>query len=241
MSRSSTYTWGMRTLLEANDINVFYDEFHAVQGVDIRVGEGEIVGLVGPNGHGKTTLLQAICGLLPIRSGCVVFEGEDVTRLDAPALVTRGITYVAEERNLFPDMTVLENLALGAYQRRGREHYAKNLELVFELYPRLAERKSQLASTLSGGEAQMVALGRGLMSGARFMAIDEPSLGLAPNLVSSMLQTVRRLNQEGITILLVEQNVSQLEDMVHRMYRLEEGRNAGERDFASAPSASESN
>lgn len=229
----------MRALLEASDINVFYDEFHAVQGVDIHVGEGEIVGLVGPNGHGKTTLLQALCGLLPIRSGRVVFADEDVTRLEAPALVSRGMVYVAEERNLFPDMTVMENLALGAYERRGRAQYAHNLELVFELYPRLAERRNQLASTLSGGEAQMVALGRGLMSAARFMAIDEPSLGLAPNLVASMLQTIQRLNQEGITILLVEQNVSQLEGMVHRMYRLEEGRIAGERDLASAPQASE--
>ena len=231
----------MRALLEATEINVFYDEFHAIQGVDVRVGAGEIVGLVGPNGHGKTTLLQALCGLLPIRSGRVVFEGEDVTRLDAPALVSRGIAYVAEERNLFPDMTVMENLALGAYQRRGREQYARNLELVFELYPRLAERRNQLASTLSGGEAQMVALGRGLMSAARFMAIDEPSLGLAPNLVSNMLQTIRRLNQEGITILLVEQNVNQLEGMVNRIYRLEEGRIAGERDFAANSSAPESN
>ncbi len=217
-------TWGMRQLLEVRDIDVFYDEFHAVQGASLMVREGEIVGLVGPNGHGKTTLLKSLCGLLPIRSGEVRFDNESVVRLPAPELVARGIVYVAEERNLFPDMTVMENLRLGAYQRRGRERFDQNLELVFELYPRLAERRNQEARTLSGGEAQMVALGRGLMSAAKFMAIDEPSLGLAPNLVADMLETIKRLNKEGITILLVEQNISALEGMVHRLYRMEEGR-----------------
>lgn len=214
----------MRKLLDVRGIDVFYDEFHAVQAASMEVGEGEIVGLVGPNGHGKTTLLKAICGLLPIRSGELSFEGESIVRNGAPDLVSRGIVYVAEERNLFPDMTVMENLRLGAYQRRGRERFNRNLDLVFELYPRLAERRHQEARTLSGGEAQMVALGRGLMSAAKFMAIDEPSLGLAPNLVKDMLVTIQRLNREGITILLVEQNVSALSGMVHRTYHMEEGR-----------------
>lgn len=213
------------------NVNVFYDEFHAVQDADMRVDHGEIVALVGPNGHGKTTLLQAICGLLPVRSGRIIFDGESVEHLRAPDLVGRGMVYVAEERHLFPDMTVMENLSLGAYQKRGRENFAKNLELVFELYPRLAERKHQLAQTLSGGEAQMLALGRGLMSSGRFMAIDEPSLGLAPNLVADMLETIRRLNTEGITVLLVEQNVNQLKGLVNRCYRIEEGRIVGETEI----------
>jgi len=218
-------------LLEVQNVNVFYDEFHAVQDANMRVDHGEIVALVGPNGHGKTTLLQAICGLLPVRSGSITFDGESVEHLRAPDLVARGVVYVAEERHLFPDMTVMENLSLGAYQKRGRENFAKNLELVFELYPRLAERKHQLAQTLSGGEAQMLALGRGLMSSGRFMAIDEPSLGLAPNLVADMLETIRRLNREGITVLLVEQNVHQLEGLVSRCYTIEEGRTVGETDI----------
>lgn len=214
----------MKTLLDVRGIDVFYDEFHAVQGASLEVREGEIVGLVGPNGHGKTTLLKAICGLLPIRSGEVEFEGVAIARRQAPDLVSRGIVYVAEERNLFPDMTVMENLRLGAYQKRGRERLRQNLDLVFELYPRLAERRNQEAGTLSGGEAQMVALGRGLMSAAKFMAIDEPSLGLAPNLVKDMLMTIQRLSREGITILLVEQNVNALSGMAHRTYQMQEGR-----------------
>jgi branched-chain amino acid transport system ATP-binding protein len=214
----------MKTLLDVREVDVFYDEFHAVQGASLEVREGEIVGLVGPNGHGKTTLLKAICGLLPIRRGEVEFEGESIARRQAPELVSRGIVYVAEERNLFPDMTVMENLRLGAYQKRGRERFQRNLDLVFELYPRLAERRNQEAGTLSGGEAQMAALGRGLMSAAKFMAIDEPSLGLAPNLVKDMLATIQRLSREGITILLVEQNVSALSGMAHRTYQMQEGR-----------------
>lgn len=215
-------------MLEVQNVNVFYDEFHAVQDASLHVEHGEIVALVGPNGHGKTTLLQAICGLLPVRSGRITLNGESVEHLRAPDLVARGMVYVAEERHLFPDMTVMENLSLGAYQKRGRENFANNLELVFDLYPRLAERKHQLARTLSGGEAQMLALGRGLMSAGRFMAVDEPSLGLAPNLVTDMLETIRRLNANGITVLLVEQNVNQLEGLANRCYRMEEGRIAGE-------------
>ena len=215
-------------MLNVESVNVFYDEFHAVQDASLRVERGEIVALVGPNGHGKTTLLKAICGLLPVRSGRIFLEGEPTERLRAPDLVARGVVYVAEDRHLFPDMTVMENLSLGAYQKRGREAFSRNLELVFELYPRLAERRKQPARTLSGGEAQMLALGRGLMSAGRIMAIDEPSLGLAPNLVHDMLETIRRLNAEGITILLVEQNVGELERLADRAYRMEEGRVVGE-------------
>jgi len=190
----------------------------------MRVTKDEAVGLIGANGHGKSTLMKAICGLIPIRSGEVTFAGERINDLTAPEIVARGLVYVAEDRRLFPDMTVRENLDLGAYLPHARKCKAKNLNLVFDLFPRLKERRDQVARTLSGGEAQMLALARGLMSAARFMAIDEPSLGLAPNLVQSMLRTIGRINKEGITILLVEENVAQLETLIDRVYVLEEGR-----------------
>jgi branched-chain amino acid transport system ATP-binding protein len=215
-------------LLSVESLNVYYDQFHVIQDLSLEVRAGEAVGLVGPNGHGKSTLLKAICGLIPSASGNVSFRGEAIKGKSAPDLVHRGLVYVAEDRRLFPEMTVRENLMLGAYPRRGRERKDENLKLVFGLYPRLKERQDQLANTLSGGEAQMLALGRGLMSGADFMAIDEPSLGLAPNLVRTMLETIERIKKSGITIMLVEQNTSQLEKFIDRVYVLEEGRIAAE-------------
>lgn len=215
-------------MLEIDNIHVFYNDFHVLHSVSLKVREGEAVGLVGANGHGKSTLLKAICGLIPVRSGNILFDGENINKLGTPALVERGMVYVAEERHLFPDMSVLENLMLGAYLPQAQKEKDRNLELVFELYPRLNERRDQRANTLSGGEAQMLALGRGLMSAARFMAIDEPSLGLAPNLVSDMLGTIKRVNEMGISVLLVEQNLAQLEKVLPRIYRLEEGAIIGE-------------
>ena len=215
-------------MLEVDGIHVFYDDFHVLHSVSLHVGRGEAVGLVGANGHGKSTLLKAICGLIPVRSGTIRFDGEIVNRLATPALVRRGMVYVAEERHLFPDMTVLENLLLGAYLPRARKEKEANLTLVFDLYPKLRERERQMAKTLSGGEAQMLALGRGLMSAARFLAIDEPSFGLAPNLVHDMLRTIRRVNEMGITVLLVEQHLAQLGPAISRVYRLEEGEIVGE-------------
>jgi branched-chain amino acid transport system ATP-binding protein len=215
-------------LLKVEGLNVYYDQFHVIQDLSLVVPAGEAVGLVGPNGHGKSTLLKAICGLLPIASGKVWFKGEQINGKSAPDLVQRGLVYVAEDRRLFPEMTVRENLMLGAYLPRGQERKDENLRLVFGLYPRLKEREDQLANTLSGGEAQMLALGRGLMSAADFMAIDEPSLGLAPNLVRTMLDTIESIKKSGITIMLVEQNTSQLEKFIDRVYVLEEGKNAGE-------------
>ena len=220
--------WEQSILLKVEGLNVYYDQFHVIQDLSLEVLAGEAVGLVGPNGHGKSTLLKAICGLLPIASGKVSFKGEQINGKSAPDLVQRGLVYVAEDRRLFPEMTVRENLMLGAYLSRGQERKDENLRLVFGLYPRLKEREDQLANTLSGGEAQMLALGRGLMSAADFMAIDEPSLGLAPNLVRTMLDTIESIKKSGITIMLVEQNTSQLEKFVDRVYVLEEGKNAGE-------------
>ncbi len=211
-------------MLEVRNLNVFYEEFHVLQGVSLHVEEREAVGLIGANGHGKSTLLKAICGLIPIKSGDVLFKGERINHLSAPERVKRGLVYVAEERHLFPEMTVGENLRLGAYLPRARKRKEESLKLVCDLFPRLRERQDQLARTLSGGEARMLALGRGLMSAAEFTAIDEPSLGLAPNLVQNMLNTIERINEAGITILLVEQNTSQLEKFIDRVYVLEEGK-----------------
>jgi branched-chain amino acid transport system ATP-binding protein len=220
--------WEQSILLKVEGLNVYYDQFHVIQDLSLEVLAGEAVGLVGPNGHGKSTLLKAICGLLPIASGKVSFKGEQINGRSAPDLVQRGLVYVAEDRRLFPEMTVRENLMLGAYLSRGQERKDENLRLVFGLYPRLKEREDQLANTLSGGEAQMLALGRGLMSAADFMAIDEPSFGLAPNLVRTMLDTIESIKKSGITIMLVEQNTSQLEKFIDRVYVLEEGKNASE-------------
>ncbi len=218
-------------MLEVEHLHVFYDDFHVLHSVSLHVRPGEAVGLVGANGHGKSTLLKAICGLIPARSGDIRFDGETVNGCSTPALVEKGMVYVAEDRRLFLDMSVQENLLLGAYLPQAQKEKARNLDLVFDLYPRLKERREQMAKTLSGGEAQMLALGRGLMSAAKFMAIDEPSLGLAPNLVHDMLQTIRRVNEMGITILLVEQNLGQLENFIRRVYRLEEGEIVGEEDW----------
>lgn len=211
-------------MLSVDKINVFYDDFHVLHDVSLEVREGEIVGVVSPNGHGKSTLLKAICGLIPIVSGQVFFRDKRVNGMRAPDLVNRGIVYVAEDRRLFPDMTVKENLLLGAFFSRGRQKKDQNMKGVYKLYPILHERQNQVARTLSGGEAQMLALGRGLMSAPDFLAIDEPSLGLAPNLVQSVLETIKRLNDQGLTILIVEQSLSLIEGVIKRIYRLEEGK-----------------
>ncbi len=210
-------------MLNVRDIDVFYDDLHILHGVSLDVGAGELVGVVGANGHGKSTLLKAVCGLVPVASGDIVYAGESIGRRSVSELVQRGLVYVAEDRRLFPDMTVKENLLLGAFLARGRDHEQSSLKRVFDLYPRLAERQEQLARTLSGGEAQMLALGRGLMSAPSLLAIDEPSLGLAPKLVDTMLETIAELKNTGTTILLVEQSLGLIDGIVDRVYRLEEG------------------
>ncbi|KIC22973.1 MULTISPECIES: ABC transporter ATP-binding protein [unclassified Leisingera] len=210
-------------MLEVKGVNAFYSDFHVLHDASLRVNKGELVAVVGANGHGKSTLLKTICGLVPAKSGQITFDGQDIAGRKAPHLVGRGLVYVAEDRRLFPDMSVLENLQLGAYLPEARRREKENLDRVFSLYPRLAERRSQLCRSLSGGEAQMVALGRGLMSNPSLLAIDEPSLGLAPNLTETMLRTVSQLNREGLTVLLVEQSLALLEGMIDRVYSIEEG------------------
>ncbi|NIS70505.1 MAG: ATP-binding cassette domain-containing protein [Proteobacteria bacterium] len=210
-------------MLEVEAIDTFYGEFQVLRGVSVEVGDGELRVLLGPNGHGKSTLLKAICGLLTPASGSVRFGGEEISKLPIEKVVEMGITYIAEDRELFPDMTVMENLKMGAYNRNARGREDENLEYVFGLFPKLKQMKKQLASTLSGGEARMLAIGRGLMSNAQFLAIDEPSLGLAPILRIEVFNKIGEIHQKGISILLVEQNIPQLADLADKIYLMEEG------------------
>lgn len=211
-------------MLKITHLDAYYGQFHVLKDVSLHVGPGEVVVMLGPNGHGKSTLLKAVCGLVEKVEGAIQYKGQDITGLPAEKLVNGGLTYIAENRELFPQMTVLENLKLGAYSKNARSSEKENLERVFSLFPRLAERKKQLASTMSGGEARMLAIARGLMSNAEFLCVDEPSLGLQPNLRFEVFNIIREINRQGKTILLVEQNIPQITEMADRLYVLEEGR-----------------
>ena len=213
----------MSALLRLDGLEAGYGDLTAVSGVSLEVRRGEAVALIGSNGAGKTTTLRAICGLLPVRAGRIEFEGARLDGLGSSQIVARGIAHVPEGRQLFPTMTVRDNLELGgrAVARRQRDDA---LELVFALFPRLRERERQLAGTLSGGEQQMCAIGRGLMARPRLLLLDEPSLGLAPVAVKLIFETLQRVNGGGTTILLVEQNVPRALQLSHRGYVLENGR-----------------
>lgn len=200
------------------DIQVLYD-------IDMHIHEGEIVALFGPNGHGKSTLLKAISGVHPATSGSILFKGDDIASTAAHKIVEMGIAYIPEERFLFPDMTVMENLNMGAYNPNARQAMGENLEFVFEVFPRLAERKTQLCSTLSGGEARMVAIARGLMSNASMLMVDEPSIGLSPGMKFAVFEAVERVNKEkNYTILIVEQEIEHALRMANRIYQIKKGR-----------------
>jgi len=211
-------------VLEVDRIDTYYGEFQALKEVSLNVREGELVVVFGPNGHGKSTLLKTICGLLTPASGYVKFDGEQIDGMPTEKIVGMGMVYIAEDRHLFPDMTVLENLKLGAYGARARLKEAENLDYVFQLFPRLKDWRKRSASTLSGGEARMLAIGRGLMAEARFLAIDEPSLGLAPMVRRDVFRTIKEINETGISVLLVEQSVTQISEMADRTYLMEDGR-----------------
>jgi branched-chain amino acid transport system ATP-binding protein len=211
-------------ILQVEDIKVRYSGLPVLQGVSVKVGPGEIVCVIGANGAGKSTLLRAIMGSQRVFEGRVIFMGREIHKLRTEEIVQMGIIYVPEEKMLFRPLSVEENLALGAYTIKEKQKIRENLEFVYSLFPRLKERRSQAASTLSGGEQQMVAIGRGLMSRPQILMLDEPSLGLAPILVDEVLDTVRRLKEEGITILLVEQNVREALDLADRGYVLRTGR-----------------
>ena len=211
-------------LLEVKDVHAQYGAIKALKGVSLTVEEGEVVTLIGSNGAGKSTTLRAITGLTPASSGSVLIEGEDITRVPAHQIVERGIAMSPEGRHCFPRMTVRENLDLGAYRRRGDTAVAEDLERVFELFPRLKEREKQKAGTMSGGEQQMLAMGRALMANPRVLLLDEPSMGIAPILVQRIYETIAEINRGGVTILLVEQNANYALDVSKRGYVLETGR-----------------
>jgi branched-chain amino acid transport system ATP-binding protein len=221
-------------VLEVENINVFYGEYQAIHDVSLRVESGTLVSIFGPNGHGKSTLLKTICGLMKPANGIVRFEGQEIQGLPSHKLVEMGVVLISEERHLFPEMTVMENLRLGAYNKNARGKEAENLEVVFGMFPRLKEFAKKSALTLSGGEARMLAIGRGLMSNARFLAIDEPSFGLAPILRTQVFEQIVALRDRGLSILLVEQTTGDIAEQSDYIYLLEDGRIAfsGSRDEA---------
>ena len=212
----------MSQILKIDDINVFYGSIHAIKGVSLEVNEGEIVTLIGANGAGKTTTLHTVSGLLRPRTGSISFCGEDITKIPAHRLVERGLAHCPEGRRVFLQMTVQENLDMGAYIRR--DDFSASLEEVFELFPRLKERRKQVAGTLSGGEQQMLAMGRALMSKPKLLMLDEPSMGLAPILVEQIFDIIKNLHAIGTTSLLVEQNAQAALSIADRAYVLETGK-----------------
>ena len=220
-------TWGspcVSDFLKIDGVDVAYGDIQALWDVSLEVHEGEIVALIGPNGAGKTTLMRAIAGLHPLKSGTVRLGDKALNTLPAHKIVEQGLILVPEGRRLFGGLSVLDNLVLGAYSKRAREARADTLKLVYELFPVLEERKDQRANTMSGGQQQMLAVGRALMGTPRVLMLDEPSLGLGPLIVEDIFNTVKRMNQQGVTVLLVEQNAMQALELAHRAYILEQGR-----------------
>ncbi|TDB98825.1 ABC transporter ATP-binding protein [Micromonospora fluostatini] len=211
-------------LLEIKDLTLLYGRIQALHGISLVVNEGEVVALIGANGAGKTTTMRAISGLRPVAAGTITFDGTDVTRMRADLRVVRGIGQAPEGRGVFPGMTVMENLEMGAYTRKDRSEINKDLDMVMDLFPRLKERRKQAGGTLSGGEQQMLAVGRALMARPKLLLLDEPSMGLAPMLIQQIFEIITRINEQGTTILLVEQNAQQALSRAHRGYVLETGR-----------------
>ena len=210
-------------LLEINDIHTYYGNIHALKGISLTVEKGEIVTLIGSNGAGKTTTLRSICGIQKPRQGKVLLEGEDINPFKPHEIVSKGVAMVPEGRGIFARLTVAENLDLGSYTRRDRAAVQKDLERVFSIFPRLKEREHQVAGTLSGGEQQMLATGRALMAHPRLLLMDEPSMGLAPVLVVAIFNVIKVINQEGTTILLVEQNALMALSIAQRGYVIQTG------------------
>src|ERR1700719_386247 len=210
-------------MLSLAAVSAGYSSFRALFDVSLEVAAGEAVGVIGPNGAGKTTMMRVISGLVPLVSGAMTFDGRSLNGLSAHRIVERGIAHVPENRRLFPRLTVEDNLRIGAFIAEARKHFSERLAWVYDLFPRLKERRNQLAGTLSGGEQQMVAIGRALMSRPKILLMDEPSAGLAPLVVQQVFDLVRRIRAEGFTVLIVEQNVAQVLDVVDRAYLLEVG------------------
>ncbi|QLL23709.1 ABC transporter ATP-binding protein [Actinobacteria bacterium IMCC25003] len=210
--------------LEIKDLRVHYGKIEAIKGVSVVVNEGEIVTLIGANGAGKTTILKTISGLRPVSSGSINFDGQDINKIPAHERVDLGISQVPEGRGIFPGMTVLENLEMGKFNRKDRKNEMdEDLDRVYTLFPRLKERASQAGGTLSGGEQQMLAMGRALMARPKVLLLDEPSMGLAPQMIANIFRIITEINKQGVTILLVEQNAQQALQRAHRAYILETG------------------
>ncbi|WP_302815373.1 ABC transporter ATP-binding protein [Selenomonas flueggei] len=237
MANEATQPQNGIPMLRIADLNVYYGAIHALKGISLEVHQGEIVTLIGANGAGKSTTLRTISGLIAPKSGAVDFEGQGIAGLGAHDIVRRGISQVPEGRRIFADMTVLENLELGAFIRNDKDGIASDMEMVFTRFPRLKERISQQAGTLSGGEQQMLAMGRALMSRPRLLLLDEPSMGLAPLLIKEIFSIIVDINKAGTTILLVEQNANMALSIANRAYVLETGRitlSGGAKDLAAS-------
>lgn len=210
-------------MLKINNLHVYYGGIHAIKGISIEVPENKIITLIGANGAGKSTTLRAICSLVPAHEGQIFFNGEDITKLKTTEIVKRGITLVPEGRRVFPDLTVVENLKLGAYLRKDKTSINEDIRYIYELFPRLKEREWQLAGTLSGGEQQMLAIGRAIMSRPKLLMMDEPSLGLAPLIVQDVFNIIKEIYKDGMTILLIEQNAVAALQIADYGYVLETG------------------
>jgi branched-chain amino acid transport system ATP-binding protein len=213
--------------LQIRDVNVAYGDIQALWDVSLHVEEGEIVALIGPNGAGKTTLMRVVAGLHPLKSGAIHLAEKALHTMPAYRIVDQGVILVPEGRRLFGGLTVFDNLELGAYSKRARQARTETLKLVYELFPLLADRTNQRANTMSGGQQQMLAIGRALMGVPKLLMLDEPSLGLGPLVVESIFETIKHMNEQGVTIFLVEQNARQALELAHRAYILEQGRIAG--------------
>ncbi len=210
-------------MLKINKLNTYYRESHILKDVSVSVDRGQVVIMLGPNGHGKSTLLKSICGLVEKIDGQILYDGQDITGLASDKIVNLGVTYIAENRELFPYMTVMENLKLGAYSKNARGNEKENMAWVASLFPKLMQRQNQLASTMSGGEAKMLAIARGLMSDADLLCIDEPGLGLQPSYRVEISQIIKEISRQGKTVFIVEQNIPQLIEMADKIYIMEEG------------------
>ena len=210
-------------LLEVKDLQVYYGVICALKGISFEVNEGEIVSLIGANGAGKTTMMQSVVGIIPKKSGTVIFDGKDISKMPCHKIVQLGMTQVPEGRRIFQELSVYENLMMGAYTVRNSQQFKEDLDSVFERFPRLAERRNQIAGTLSGGEQQMLAMSRALMIRPKLLMLDEPSMGLAPILVDQIFEIIKELNKQGTTILLVEQNANKALEISDRAYVLETG------------------
>ena len=211
-------------MLEVKDLQVYYGVIQALKGISFEVNQGEVIALIGANGAGKTTTLQTLTGILQAKSGSIMFEGKDLTKVPAHKIVEMGMAHVPEGRRVFADMSVYENLLMGAYTRKDKNEIAESLEMVYKRFPRLKERQGQRAGTLSGGEQQMLAMGRALMSHPRLIVMDEPSMGLSPIYVNEIFDIIKEINADGTTVLLVEQNAKKALSIANKAYVLETGK-----------------